>query len=108
MKNKNFRITFLFITLFGLATATFLTGCNSTTKSEGKQATTLSTTAKSAQDLSTTAASFGKLKNGTAVNLYTLTNSKGAKASFTNYGGRLVSLLVPDKTGKLTDVVVDF
>jgi len=109
MKKKNFKATFLLFTLFGLVTATFLTGCNSTTKSENKQdTTTSSTTAESAKGTSTTAAPFGKLKDGTEVNLYTLTNSKGAKASFTNYGGRLVSLLVPDKTEKLTDVVVGF
>jgi aldose 1-epimerase len=30
------------------------------------------------------------------------------QAAFTNYGGRLVSLLVPDKNGKMTDVVVGF
>ena len=40
--------------------------------------------------------------------LYFLKNSNGMQAAITNYGGRLVSLLVPDKNGKLTDVVIGF
>jgi aldose 1-epimerase len=39
---------------------------------------------------------------------YTLTNSSGMTATFTAYGGRLVSLSVPDKNGKATNVVWGF
>lgn len=46
--------------------------------------------------------------NDKQTDLYILQNSKGMKAAVTNYGGRLVSLLVPDKNGNLTDVVVGF
>ena len=48
-----------------------------------------------------TSASFGKTPDGTETQLFTLTNAQGAKATITNYGGTLVSLLVPDKDGKL-------
>ena len=51
---------------------------------------------------------FGKNAEGQAVNLYTLTNQAGAKASILNYGGILVSLEMPDRTGKLADVVLGF
>lgn len=51
---------------------------------------------------------FGKLPDGTAVDLYTLTNSKGFEARITNYGGILVSLKAPDKDGKLDDIVLGF
>ncbi|QJX49299.1 galactose mutarotase [Hymenobacter taeanensis] len=51
---------------------------------------------------------FGKTSDGTEVQLYTLTNAHGLKATITNYGGTLTSLLVPDKTGKLGDVVLGF
>ncbi len=51
---------------------------------------------------------FGKNAEGQAVNLYTLTNQAGAKASILNYGGILVSLKMPDRTGKLADVVLGF
>ena len=40
--------------------------------------------------------------------LYTLVNSEGAEACITNFGGRLVSLMVPDKNGKFQDVVLGF
>lgn len=46
--------------------------------------------------------------NGKAVKLYTLKNSKGASVAITNYGGRVVSLLVPDNKGTLTDVVLGY
>lgn len=50
---------------------------------------------------------FGTV-NGVPVNLYTLTNSKGMQVSITNYGGIIVSLLVPDRNGKLGDVVLGY
>ena len=40
--------------------------------------------------------------------LYVLKNKKGAEACITNYGGRLVSVMVPDKNGKMTDVVLGY
>ncbi|WP_349682013.1 aldose epimerase family protein [Mucilaginibacter sp.] len=51
---------------------------------------------------------FVKTVNGKQTRLYVLTNSKGAKAAITNYGGRIVSLLVPDKDGALKDVVLGY
>ncbi len=44
--------------------------------------------------------------DGKPTALYTLVNSNGLEACVTNYGGRLVSLMVPDKDGNLTDVVL--
>jgi aldose 1-epimerase len=54
------------------------------------------------------ATSYGKTKEGAEVQLFTLQNSHGVKATITNYGGTLTSLLVPDKNGKLGDVVLGF
>ena len=42
------------------------------------------------------------------VKLYTLKNDNGMEVCITNYGGRVVSLCVPDKDGKPTDVVLGF
>ena len=42
------------------------------------------------------------------VKLYTLKNNNGMEVCITNYGGRVVSLVVPDKDGKPTDVVLGF
>ena len=46
--------------------------------------------------------------DGKKTDLYILKNGSNMTAAFTNYGGRLVSLLVPDENGRLTDVVVGF
>lgn len=46
--------------------------------------------------------------DGKEVKLYTLKNASGATVTITNYGGRIVSLLVPDKNNKLTDVVLGY
>lgn len=52
--------------------------------------------------------SFQKFIDGKPAGLYFLKNKKGMNAAITNYGARLVSLTVPDKYGKETDVVVGF
>jgi aldose 1-epimerase len=52
------------------------------------------------------ATTFETTLDGKSVSLYTLENNKGMKAAITNYGGRVLSLLVPQKNGKLVDVVV--
>ena len=51
---------------------------------------------------------FGKTTDGTAVQVYTLRNVKGATARITNYGGILLSLMMPDRDGKLADVVLGY
>ena len=53
-------------------------------------------------------AKFDTTINGKAVKMYTLTNKNNMKAVFTNLGGRIISLMVPDSVGKLTDVVVGY
>lgn len=52
-----------------------------------------------------TVADFGKQIDGKETMLCILTNKKGAELTITNYGAKIVSLMVPDRTGKLTDVV---
>jgi aldose 1-epimerase len=44
--------------------------------------------------------------NGKATHLYTLSNTAGAEVCITNFGGRIVSLMMPDRDGNLTDVVL--
>ncbi len=46
--------------------------------------------------------------NGSAVQLYTLTNGSGMQVKITNYGGVVQSILVPDRRGHLTDVALGF
>ena len=54
------------------------------------------------------AAKFDTVVNGDSVKLYTLKGADGMEVCITNYGGRVVSLMVPDKDGKLVDVVLGF
>ena len=51
---------------------------------------------------------FGQTADGKAVEIYTLTNSRGSEARIMTYGGTVVSLKVPDKSGKLGDVVLGY
>src|SRR5262245_7829147 len=51
---------------------------------------------------------FGKTGDGQAVSLFTLTNANGVEAKITNYGGIVVSLKTPDRTGKMDDIVLGF
>jgi aldose 1-epimerase len=48
---------------------------------------------------------FGILPDGRTADLYRLTNESGAVAEVTNWGARLVRILVPDKDGVLTSVI---
>ena len=52
--------------------------------------------------------SFGRTLDGTEAFVYTLHNKHGMEARITNYGATLTSLLVPDRKGKLDDVVLGF
>lgn len=45
---------------------------------------------------------------GKATDLYTMTNKNGMEVCITNFGGRIVSIMVPDKNGKFQDVVLGF
>ena len=53
-------------------------------------------------------APFGKTKDGTPVDLYTLSNDSGMTAKITNYGGTVTQLHVPDSNGQVADVVLGY
>ena len=46
--------------------------------------------------------------DGKPTGLYTLKNASGMEVCITNYGGRIVSIMVPDRAGKMQDVVLGF
>lgn len=54
------------------------------------------------------ASAFQKTIDDKKTDLYILKNAKGMEVAITNFGGRVVSIIVPDKEGKLTDVVEGF
>ncbi|HMP84692.1 MAG TPA: galactose-1-epimerase, partial [Verrucomicrobiota bacterium] len=51
-------------------------------------------------------AGFGVTRDGHTADIFTLRNATGAEARITNYGGIVVSLKVPDRTGVMGDVVL--
>lgn len=51
---------------------------------------------------------FESVINGNSTSLVTLTNASGMEVCITNYGGRIVSIMVPDKDGNFQDVVLGF
>lgn len=53
-------------------------------------------------------ADFDTVINKKEVKLYTLTNANGMEVDITNFGGRVVSIMVPDKDGKYQDVVLGY
>ena len=96
---KSFSAIFLPVCILSLA------ACNQSAK---KTSTDLTMTDSTAQVTLPPSAGFEKTIDGKQTHLYKLTNKNGMEAAITNYGGHLISLLVPDKTGKLTDVVIGF
>ena len=53
-------------------------------------------------------ADFVSEVDGKPTALYVLKNQNGAEACVTNWGGRIVSVMVPDKNGRMTDVVLGY
>ena len=67
----------------------------------------------STQESQTTAsglntAAFDSVVNNIPVKLFQLKNSNGMEVDITNFGGRVVSICVPDRDGKTQDVVLGF
>ena len=85
---------------FTLLASVYLTSCTSNKNSATQNDTLSQKTLDSSK--------FDTLINNKKVKLYVLKNKNNMEAAFTNLGGRLVSLMVPDQNKKLTDVVVGF
>lgn len=51
---------------------------------------------------------WGALPSGETVSLYKLRNEKGIETTISNFGGRIVTLKVPDRNGKFADIVLGY
>lgn len=88
MKKKN---------LLPICMALLLSGCTTTPSNENLTLSGLNP------------AHFEKMIEDTKpVKLYTLMNDNGMEVCITNFGARIVSIMVPDKNDKMTDVVLGF
>jgi len=81
-----------------------MAACNQSSTDKKTTTMTDSTTHAALPDT----AAYSKTINGKQTHLYILKNKHGMQAAITNYGGRVVSILVPDKEGKMTDVVLGY
>ena len=103
MKKRNLT-TLLLAAGLALGSTTLLTNCKSKeTTNEQSSGTTEAQTSMSIKK-----EPFGKTKDGTEVQLYTLSNEKGMQVKITNYGATVTAILTPDKQGKAGDVVLGF
>ena len=48
---------------------------------------------------------FGMTKDNQPISLYTIENASGASVTLSDYGCRIIKIMVPNKEGKLTDVI---
>ena len=53
-----------------------------------------------------TKSEFGMTKNNKPISLYTIENASGASVTLSDYGCRIIKIMVPNKEGKLTDVIL--
>ena len=58
--------------------------------------------------MAVTKQAFGKMPDGRDVNLYTITNTQGMQVKLTDLGAAIVSVILKDKNGKETDVVLGY
>lgn len=95
----------ILITGLGIAVSSILLfSCNGSNSKTGSDNTAADSSASVLSDKT----GFETTVDSAKTDLYILKNANGMIATFTNYGGRIVSLRVPDKAGKLVNVVCGF
>lgn len=57
---------------------------------------------------SITSKPWGTTQNGTPISLFTLRNANGVEVQISNFGGVVTHFIVPDRNGKMGDVVLGF
>ncbi len=95
--NKRAFLLYFLILLYSFA-------CNSNNNSASNETTHAM---KDSMKASITENSFGNYNNS-PVTEYTLTNPSGMQVSILNYGSTITKLMVPDKDGRMGDVVLGF
>lgn len=90
---------------FGTLLSLTIVGCSKPSEPAGST-DTQTTTAETNTTMSREP--FGTLPDGTAIELFTLTNASGMEVKVTNYGGIITSLKVPDRNGELDDVTLGY
>lgn len=86
----------LFVAVIVLGSSSMTTANSNTPQSSSKQVAPI------------TKAAFGKTQDGTEIVSYTLHNASGASAKLITFGATLTELYMPDRNGKMGDVVLGF
>jgi aldose 1-epimerase len=95
-----------FLFTASIVTIVFLPGCRDA--QEKKQVEKNSSKQSNINSMIPPRSFYQTTIDGKQTDLFVLRNKNDVQAAVTNYGGRLVSLLVPDKQGKFVDVVLGF
>jgi aldose 1-epimerase len=82
--------------------------CGSLSLAACNNSKTMNNSSSDSPQVAIDSSSFNTTVNGKQVGLYNLKNKNGLSVLITNFGGRIVSFLVPDKNGVLTDVVLGY
>ncbi|WP_343689830.1 aldose epimerase family protein [Chitinophaga sp.] len=97
------------IPLLTVAAAVSLSACQSGTKSNNNSVDSMQTTQDSLSiEGKIPAAHFDSTVDGKQTKLFYLKSKGNVQVAITNYGGKIVSLLAPDKSGKLEDVELGY
>lgn len=97
------------IPLLTVAAAVSLSACQSGTKSNNNSVDSMQTTKDSLSiEGKIPAARFDSTVDGKQTKLFYLKSKGNVQVAITNYGGKIVSLLAPDKSGKLEDVELGY
>ncbi len=108
MKLKSIAIVATALALVSLASCNNSTSVNEKDTDSTSSPSNMNATDSANSNTMLDKKNFEKTIDGKQTDLYTLKNHNGMEAYITNYGGRLVSLKVPDVNGNMTDVVVGF
>lgn len=93
---------------FGAALALGLTGCSKTAHAPVAPENKIVTAPAVVPKAFVAHSPFGKLPDGTTIEQYTLKNASGSEVRVINYGGIITAIKVPDRNGKLDDVVLGY
>jgi aldose 1-epimerase len=94
--------------LLTVAAAVSLSACQSGAKTNNNSVDSMSTQHDSLSEGQISDAAFDKNIDGKQVKLYHLKGKGNLQVAITNYGGKIVSLLAPDKQGQLADVELGY
>ena len=98
---KTLKRSFYYLLL--IAMGSIFTQCKSDKKEQATE-----TEAPTIAQIAITKSEFGKMPDSTIIDMYALKNTNGVEMDVITYGGRIISLKVPDKNGKIENVVLGY